>query len=100
MKRVYVSLPDDVYKILQRDFKNKMGESESEIVRSIVITFLTQRGYFVNEKGYEDVEDVKDRVKVGETLLESLIEVLEEKGDIEFADIDRKVKRKIANQSR
>lgn len=100
MKRVYVSLPDGVWDILNRDFKNKMGDSESEVIRNIVISFLSQRGYFVNEKGYEDVEEIKQKLFVEENLIDAVVEALEEKGNITYNDVDKRMKRKIAHLSK
>ena len=44
MKKILVSLPDGIYKIV-RDLKGKIGESDSEVVRSMVISFLSEKGY-------------------------------------------------------
>jgi metal-responsive CopG/Arc/MetJ family transcriptional regulator len=45
MKRILVSLPDKVYEIIQSELKGKMGESSSEIVRAIVVAYLSEKGY-------------------------------------------------------
>jgi metal-responsive CopG/Arc/MetJ family transcriptional regulator len=44
MKRVLVSLPEGIFSIL-KELKGKIGESDSEIVRSIVIAYLSEQGY-------------------------------------------------------
>jgi metal-responsive CopG/Arc/MetJ family transcriptional regulator len=44
MKTVLVSLPNGIYKLLA-DLKGEFGESNSEIVRTIVISFLSEKGY-------------------------------------------------------
>jgi metal-responsive CopG/Arc/MetJ family transcriptional regulator len=49
MKKVLVSLPDGVLEIIESELKGKMGDSLSEIVRSIVMVFLSQNGY-MNKK--------------------------------------------------
>jgi hypothetical protein len=95
MKRVFVSLPDGVWSILKRDFLNKVGDSESEVIRNLVIAYLSEHGYFVNTKGYEDTEDIRDKLDVTMKLLESVIDTLEEKTDVTYADIDRTMKRRI-----
>lgn len=94
MKRVFVSLPDEIWNILKKDFA-KMGESESEILRGIVVAYLSDRGYFVNQKGYVDAKDVKDRLLVTEKMIESLIDALEEKTDVTYVDIERIMKKKL-----
>lgn len=44
MKRVLVSIPEGTLKIV-RDLKGKFGESDSEIIRSIVVAYLSEKGY-------------------------------------------------------
>jgi len=44
MKRILVSFPEGVHKIL-KELKGKIGESDSEIVRNIVIAYLSEKGY-------------------------------------------------------
>ena len=54
MRRALVSLPEGVWKIIDEQLRGEMGDKDSEIIRNIVIAFLTQQGYFasqsVNEK--------------------------------------------------
>ena len=44
MKKVLVSIPEGTYKLIQ-ELKGKFGESDSEIIRTIVISFLSEKGY-------------------------------------------------------
>ena len=44
MKKVLVSIPEGIYKLIQ-ELKGKFGESDSEIIRTIVISFLSEKGY-------------------------------------------------------
>jgi metal-responsive CopG/Arc/MetJ family transcriptional regulator len=45
MKRILVSLPDGVFGVI-RDLKGELGESDSEVVRNIVIAYLSEQGFF------------------------------------------------------
>ena len=47
MKKVLVSLPDGIYKIVN-NLKGEIGESDSAVVRNIVISYLSEQGYFSN----------------------------------------------------
>lgn len=47
MKRILVSLPQGIWEIINSDLKGKIGESDSEIVRNIVIAYLSEKGYLV-----------------------------------------------------
>jgi len=44
MKKVLVSLPEGIYNLIQ-ELKGKFGKSDSEIVRTLVISFLSKKGY-------------------------------------------------------
>jgi metal-responsive CopG/Arc/MetJ family transcriptional regulator len=48
MKKVLVSLPEGIFKLV-RELKGKLGESDSEVVRTMVISFLSEKGYLAKE---------------------------------------------------
>ncbi|MBI2664450.1 CopG family transcriptional regulator [Candidatus Woesearchaeota archaeon] len=50
MKRILLSLPDGTWKIIEKKLKGKLGDKESELVRNIVIAYLSEKGYFEEEK--------------------------------------------------
>lgn len=76
---------------------DRVGDSESEVIRNIVIAYLSDKGYFINSKGQEDAQEIKDKLLVTESLLESVIDALEEKTEVTYEDIDRIMKKKIAD---
>lgn len=45
MKKILVSLPRGIFKLIC-ELKGEMGESYSEVVRNIVIAYLSEQGYF------------------------------------------------------
>ena len=45
MRRILVSLPTGIWKIVNNDLKGKIGESDSEVVRNVVIAYLSEKGY-------------------------------------------------------
>jgi hypothetical protein len=45
MKKILVSLPKGVFDIVQ-GMKGQIGDSDSEVVRNIVISYLSEQGYF------------------------------------------------------
>ena len=45
MKKVLVSLPKGIFDLI-RDLKGELGESYSEVIRNIVIAYLSEQGYF------------------------------------------------------
>jgi len=50
MKRILLSIPDGTWKIIEKHLKGKLGNKESELVRNIVIAYLSEKGYFKAEK--------------------------------------------------
>jgi hypothetical protein len=57
MKRVLVSLPRGVWKIINSELKGTIGESDSEVVRNVMIAYLSEKGYLskgVNKHGKEE----------------------------------------------
>lgn len=45
MKKILVSLPDGIYELINNELKGKIGKYDSEIIRSIVISYLSEKGY-------------------------------------------------------
>jgi hypothetical protein len=45
MKTVLVSLPDGVNAIIEKELIGKVGESKSEVVRTLVVAHLMELGY-------------------------------------------------------
>lgn len=50
MKRVLVSIPDGTWEIIEKELKGKIGEKDSEIIRNIVLAYLSDQGYLKKEK--------------------------------------------------
>jgi metal-responsive CopG/Arc/MetJ family transcriptional regulator len=45
MKRILVSIPDGTWKIIEKELVGKIGEKESEVIRNIVLAYLSEKGY-------------------------------------------------------
>jgi metal-responsive CopG/Arc/MetJ family transcriptional regulator len=58
LKRALVSLPDGIWEIIENDLKGKMGEGNSDIIRSIIIAYLSEKGYM--DKGGKSVKEKQD----------------------------------------
>lgn len=100
MRRAFVSLPDGIWEIIDRDFKGRIGEGDSEVLRNIIVAYLSDRGYFVNEKGQPTTEDIYTRLSVLENMITALTEVLEEKGSITYSEWDNRIKKKVSAMSK
>ena len=49
MKKVLVSLPEGIFNQIH-DLKGKLGGSNSEVVRTMVISFLSEKGYLAKKE--------------------------------------------------
>ena len=49
MKKILVSLPEGIFKIV-RELKGELGDSDSEVVRTMVISFLSEKGYLAKRE--------------------------------------------------
>ncbi len=45
MKRILVSIPEGAWKIIKENLKGKLGETDSEVIRNIVLAYLSEKGY-------------------------------------------------------
>ena len=45
MKRLTISIPDGTWKIIERELKGTIGDKDSEVIRNIVISYLSEKGY-------------------------------------------------------
>ena len=88
MKRTLVSLPDELYQIIKTKLMGKLGENDSEVIRSIVIAYLSKHGYFKNDNS------ISEDINIQEDMIGAVVDVLEEKGVISGQDLDTKMKKR------
>lgn len=43
MKRILVSIPDGAWEIIEKEIKGKIKEGDPEIIRNIVLTYLSEK---------------------------------------------------------
>lgn len=89
MKRTLVSLPDELYQIIRTKLMGKLGENDSEIIRGIVIAYLSEHGYFKNENS------ISEDINIQEDMIGAVVDVLEEKGVMSGQDLDTKMKKRL-----
>lgn len=88
MKRALVSLPEELFDIMRTKLKGKFGQNDSEIIRGIVIAYLSQQGYLKNEEPTEESG-------IQEEMIGAVADVLEEKGVASGKDIDAKIRKRL-----
>lgn len=98
MRRALVSLPDGVWKVLDTKLKGLIGDGDSEVIRNVVIAYLIEKGYMMNEKpdSNKDVStnQIASELDVHDDMITSLAELLEEKGIIRLDEWDKRVELK------
>ncbi len=57
MKKIIVSLPDGVVKILDKEVVGKIGEGYSDTLRTIIMNWLSEQGYLGKEGENEKRKD-------------------------------------------
>jgi len=53
MKKILVSLPDGVVEILDKEVVGKVGEGYSDTLRTIIMNWLSEKGYLTKGGVYE-----------------------------------------------
>jgi len=49
MKKILVSLPEGIFNLI-KELKGKLGESDSEVVRNMVVAYLSEQGYLAKKR--------------------------------------------------
>jgi metal-responsive CopG/Arc/MetJ family transcriptional regulator len=107
-RRALVTLPEGVWKVIDQELKGKLGDGDSEVIRHIVVNYLTEKGYLMKQKqeaeadGKEivtvSIEEIAGQLDVHDSMIESLAELLEEKGHISMEEWDSRIKKKMHKQ--
>jgi hypothetical protein len=96
VRRALVSLPDGVWSVIDKELKGTIGDGDSEVIRNIVVSHLTEKGYLMKPKGVGvGVEQIAGEIDMHDNMITSLVELLEEKGQVNYAEWERRVKKKI-----
>jgi hypothetical protein len=94
LRRALVSLPEGVWKIIDREIKGKIGDGDSEVIRNLVLAHLTEKGYLIPARGQRSqVGQMAEEVEMLGTMINSLVEVLDTKGVIRYYDWETNIKK-------
>ena len=101
MRRALVTLPDGVWRIIDKELKGNLGDGDSEVIRNLVIAQLTEKGYLLPSKEQPDqTMQIADEFKMLDTMIYSLVEIMDEKGQIKYSDWEARLKKKIHEESK
>jgi hypothetical protein len=97
MRRALVSLPDGVWDIIDQ-LKPQLGNADSEIVRNIVLAYFIEKGYVLKSKGKKQSinnEEIASELDIQETMITTLAEMLEEKGQLDYQEWERRIQKNL-----
>ena len=96
-RRALVSLPDGVWKVIDEELKGKIGDGDSEVIRNVVLSYLTERGYLLKpKKDQVSMNQIAGELDIYDTMISSLVEMLEEKGQLKYSEWENKIRKKIS----
>ena len=55
-KRVTVTIPEGIWNLIETKLKGVMGDKDSEIIRNIVIAWLSEKSYLKNQSDTQHEE--------------------------------------------
>ncbi len=74
--------------------------NDSEVIRNVVLSYLTERGYILKPKKENvSTDQIAGELDVHDSMITSLVEVLEEKGQLKYSEWENKLKKKISSSS-
>ena len=98
MRRTLVSLPDGAWDAIDKELRTQLGNADSEIIRNIVLAYLIEKGYLVKskrKKEYAGNEQIASELDIHDVMISSLAEILEEKGQLNHDEWERRVQKKL-----
>ncbi len=93
-KNITLSLPYNICETINKDY-GSMGNTESEIIQNIVISFLSVKNFFINCNKTDNHTIIYDNIEVLNHMMSSTIELLVEKNIISENEWKKRMQRKI-----
>jgi hypothetical protein len=96
LRRALVTLPDGVWRVIDKELKGNLGSGDSEVIRNVVIAHLSEKGYLLPPKEQPSQRMlIADEFKMLDTMIYSLVEVMDEKGQVKYSDWEARLRKKI-----
>ena len=99
MRHAIVSLPEGIWNIIDNDLNGLIGEGDSEIIKNLVISYLTEKGYILKGKKCENhhtnTEQITSEIDIHDSMITALTEILEEKGQLNPEEWEKRVQKKL-----
>jgi hypothetical protein len=82
--------------------KGQIGDGDSEVIRNLVISYLTEKGYLLKGKVNSEqqqqtdkTEQIASELDIHDTMITALTELLEEKGQLNPEEWEKRVQKKL-----
>jgi metal-responsive CopG/Arc/MetJ family transcriptional regulator len=100
-RRALVTLPEGVWDAIDNELKGKIGDGDSEVIRNIVLSYLMERGYLLKPREKStSVDEIAGELDVHDSMITSLVEVLEKKGVLTQREWESKIKHKLVKNDK
>lgn len=101
VRRALVTLPDGVWSVIDKELIGKLGDGYSEVIRNLVIAYLTEKGYLLSMKAKgANMNSVAGELDIHDAMITALAELLEEKGGLNYSEWENRVKKKLKEDSK
>jgi len=95
-RRALVTLPEGVWQVIDEQLKGKIGNGDSEVIRNVVLSYLTERGYLLKpKKEHISTDQIAGELDIHDSMITSLAEVLEEKGVLTHEEWEKRIKKRV-----
>ncbi len=98
MRRTLVSLPDGAWDIIDKELRPQLGNADSEIIRNLVLAYLIEKGYLLKSRRKKEStgnEQIASELDIHDVMISSLAEILEERGQLNHEEWERRVQKKL-----
>ena len=96
-RRALVSLPREVWQVIDEQLKGKIGNGDSEVIRNIVMAYLLERGYLLKPKEKPaSTDQIAGELDIHDAMITSLVAVLERKGILKQEEWEQNIKKRVA----
>ena len=94
-RRALVSLPEGVWQVIDEQLKGRIGNGDSEVIRNVVLSYLTERGYLLKPKEkHVSTDQIAGELDIHDSMITSLAEVLQQKGVLTQAEWEKAIKKR------
>ena len=97
MTRMMVSLLDKAVNAVRNELKGKLRKGDLEVIRQIVISYLTEKDCLVTPR-VKEMDKLRETVKIMSDVVKAMVELLIAKGMITREEFGKALKERLPNE--